>query len=320
MKFRNLGASDLRVSEVGIGCNAFNGRIDMASSKKVVHAALDAGITFFDTSDMYGDDYGVPSGSEICLGQTLGAERKKIVLATKFGNERKVYDANTKGGSSRRVIMIAVEASLKRLNTDYIDLYQAHKPDPKTPIEETMRALDDLVKQGKVRYLGFSTLVGWPFVDMQWTARQLGTTPLTCCESEYSILKRGAERDLIPAMLKHGAQLLPYYPLAGVFLTGKYKRSAPLPEGARITKGERYQGMFISEENWDILDRLEAFCAARNRTLLELAFGWLLAQPVIATVIAGATKPEQLEANIRAIEWELTPAEVAEVNEISKKD
>ena len=314
MKQRSIGNTGITVSALGLGCNNFGLRIDAAASRAVIHKALDLGITFWDTADVYGKR----GGSETCLGENLGPRRKDIFLASKFGSP--MDDSGEKRGASRQYIMSAVEASLKRLKTDWIDLYQLHHFDPKTPLDETMRALDDLVKQGKVRYLGFSTLVGWPFVDMQWTARQLGTTPLTCCESEYSLLKRGAERDLIPAMLKHGAQLLPYYPLAGGFLTGKYKRSAPLPEGARITKGERYQGMFISDTNWTILEKLEAFCAARKRTLLELAFGWLLAQPVIATVIAGATKPEQLEANIRAIEWELTPAEVAEVNEISKKD
>ena len=317
MKQRTIGNTGVTVSALGLGCNNFGLRIDEEASRAVIHKALDLGITFWDTADVYGKR----GGSETMLGRHLGARRKDIFLASKFGGAMHAPEdknGNMKG-CSRRYIMQAVEASLKRLNTDWIDLYQMHRFDQETPLEETMRALDDLVKQGKVRYLGFSTLVGWPFVDMQWTAKQLGTTPLTCCESEYSLLKRDAERDLIPAMLKHGAQLLPYYPLAGGFLTGKYKRNAPLPEGARITKGERYQGMFISEENWDILDKLEAFCAARGRTLLELAFAWLLAQPVIATVIAGATKPAQLEANLRAVEWTLTPAEVAEVNEISKK-
>mgnify|MGYP006284927521 FL=1 len=314
MKQRTIGNTGIKVSALGLGCNNFGLRIDEDASRAVIHKALDLGITFWDTADVYGKR----GGSETCLGKYLGPRRKDIFLASKFGSP--MDDSGAQRGASRKYIMSAVEASLKRLQTDWIDLYQLHHYDPKTPLEETMRALDDLVKQGKVRYLGFSTLVGWPFVDMQWTARQLGTTPLTCCESEYSILKRGAERDLIPAMLKHGAQLLPYYPLAGGFLTGKYKRNEALPAGARITKGERYQGMFISDTNWTILEMLEAFCAARKHTLLELAFAWLLAQPVIATVIAGATKPEQLDANIRAIEWELTPEEVAEVNEISKKD
>ena len=318
MKQRTIGNTGVSVSALGLGCNNFGLRIDPEASRAVIHKALDLGITFWDTADVYGKR----GGSETCLGENLGPRRKDIFLASKFGGpmhapEDKNGDMK---GCSRRYIMQAVEASLKRLKTDWIDLYQMHRFDQQTPLDESMRALDDLVKQGKVRFIGFSTLVGWPFVDMQWTARQLGTTPLTFCESEYSILKRGAELDLIPAMLKHGAQLLPYYPLAGGFLTGKYKRSAPLPEGARITKGERYQGMFISDTNWTILEKLEAFCAARNRTLLDLAFCWLLAQPVIATVIAGATKPEQLEANVRAVDWELTPAEVAEVNEISNKD
>jgi aryl-alcohol dehydrogenase-like predicted oxidoreductase len=314
MKQRSIGNTGIKVTALGIGCNNFGLRIDAEASRAVIHKALDLGITFWDTADVYGKR----GGSETCLGRNLGPRRKDIFLATKFGGA--MDEAGTLRGASRQYIMRAVEASLKRLQTDWIDLYQLHHFDAKTPLDETMRALDDLVKQGKVRYLGFSTLVGWPFVDMQWTARQLGTTPLTCCESEYSLLKRGAERDLIPAMLKHGAQLLPYYPLAGGFLTGKYKRGAALPEGGRITKGARYQGMFINDTNWDILEKLEAFSAARGHTLLELAFAWLLAQPVIATVIAGATRPEQLETNARAVDWELTPAEVAEVNEISKKD
>lgn len=314
MRQRTIANTGVRVSALGLGCNNFGLRIDTEASRAVIHKALDLGITFWDTADVYGRK----GGSETCLGRFLGPRRKDIFLATKFGGA--MDEAGTLRGASRAYIMSAVEASLTRLKTDWIDLYQLHHYDPKTPLEETMRALDDLVKQGKVRYLGFSTLVGWPFVDMQWTARQLGTTPLTCCESEYSLLKRGAERDLIPAMLKHGAQLLPYYPLAGGFLTGKYKRGAALPEGGRITKGARYQGMFINDANWDILEKLEAFAVARGRTLLDLAFAWLLAQPVIATVIAGATKPEQLEANLRAVEWTLTPEEAAEVNAISKKD
>ena len=318
MKFRNLGASDLRVSEVGIGCNAFNGRIDMASSKKVIHAALDAGITFFDTSDMYGDDYGVASGSEICLGQTLGARRKDIILATKFGNERKVYDANTKGGSSRSVIMIAIEASLKRLNTDYIDLYQAHKPDPKVPIEETMHALDDLVKQGKVRHIGCSNYPAWRVVDAQWTAKHHNLTPFISCQEEYSALARKVEREMIPAMQAHGIGMLPYLPLAAGLLTGKYKRNVPLTADSRLAPGKRWTAKFITEQNWTLLEALDAFCAARGITLLQLAFGWLLAKPTVASVIAGATKPEQIEANVKAIGWKMTAEELAEIDRISQ--
>jgi aryl-alcohol dehydrogenase-like predicted oxidoreductase len=314
MKQRTIGNTGITVSAIGIGCNNFGLRIDTEASRAVIHKALDLGITFWDTADVYGKK----GGSETCLGQFLGPRRKDIFLASKFGGP--MDDSGSMQGCSRRYIMTAVEASLKRLKTDWLDLYQMHRFDQATPLEETMRALDDLVKQGKVRYLGFSTLIGWPFVDMQWTARQLSTTPLTFCESEYSLLKRDDERDLIPAMVKHGAYLLPYYPLAGGLLSGKYKRNAPLPEGGRITKGARYQDMWLTDANWNVLEKLEVFCAARGRSMIELAFAWLLAQPVLASVIAGATKPEQLENNVRAVEWELTPAEVAEVNEISNKD
>jgi aryl-alcohol dehydrogenase-like predicted oxidoreductase len=315
---RNLGNSTLQVSAIGLGCNALNGRVDMAGSRSIVHAALDAGITLFDTSDMYGDDYGSPSGSEICLGQVLGAERKNIVLATKFGNERKVYDANTKGGSSRRVIMIAVEASLKRLNTDYIDLYQAHKPDPNTPIEETMRALDDLVKQGKVRHIGCSNYPAWRVVDAQWTAKHHGLTPFISCQDEYSAMVRRVEREMLPAMQLHGIGLLPYFPLAAGLLTGKYKRDVPFPDDARLKHNKRWSAKFINEENWTLLEGLEQFCRARGVSLLQLAFGWLLAKPVVGSVIAGASKAEQILVNVEAAQsWTPTAADIAEIDRIT---
>lgn len=318
MEKRNLGNSTLLVSAIGLGCNAFNGRIDMAASRKVVHAALDAGVTLFDTSDMYGDDYGSPSGSEICLGQLLGAQRKNIVLATKFGNERKVYDANTKGGSSRRVIMLAVEASLKRLKTDWIDLYQAHKPDPKTPIEETMRALDDLVKQGKVRHIGCSNYPAWRVVDAQWTAHHHGLTPFISCQDEYSALARKVEREMLPAMQAHGLGLLPYLPLAAGLLTGKYQRDLPFPADARLVHSKRWSAKFVTAQNWQLLDALNKFCAARGLSLLHLAFGWLLARPTVASVIAGATKPEQVKTNIEAAtSWIPTAEDIAGIDHIT---
>ena len=318
MKLRKLGNSDLLVSEIGLGCNALNGRIDLAGSQKIVHAALDTGITFFDTSDMYGDDYGSPSGSEICLGKTLGARRKDIVLATKFGNERKVYDANTKGGSSRRVIMLAVEASLKRLNTDWIDLYQAHKPDPNTPIEETMRALDDLVKQGKVRAIGCSNYPAWRVVDAQWTAKHLGLTPLAACQDEYSAIVRRLERDMLPAMQKHGIALLPYFPLAAGLLTGKYKRDVPMSDDMRLKHNKRWSAKFLNDANFDQLEALEKFCAARGITLLQLAFAWLIAKPYVASVIAGASRAEQVTANVAAAQaWQPSAADIAEIDRIT---
>jgi aryl-alcohol dehydrogenase-like predicted oxidoreductase len=310
MRQRTLGTTNLKVSTVGLGCNNFGLRIDTDASRAVIHKALDLGITFFDTADVYGHR----GGSETCLGQFLGARRKDIVLASKFGNA--MDEAGTLKGASRRYITTALEASLKRLKTDWIDIYQLHRYDPSTPLEETMGALDDLIKQGKIRYAGVSSIAAWRLVDMQWTARHHSYRALTTCEVEYSLLARDPERELIPAMQDHGMGLLPYYPLASGFLTGKYRRNAPKPEGARLTQGRRYEEMFMTDTNWTRLERLEAFCKQRNRTLLELAFSWLAAQPVVACVIAGATLPEQLEANVKAADWELTPDDLAEIDRI----
>ena len=317
MKNRNLGTSSLRVSEVGLGCNALGGRIDLEASRAVVHAALDLGITLFDTSDLYGDDYGSPGGSEICLGQLLGERRKDIVLATKFGNDRKHYDATTKGGASRRVIMMAVEASLKRLRTDWIDLYQLHKPDPLTPIEETLRALDDLVRQGKVRYIGSSNFPAWRVVEAHWTAKHTGLNAFISCQNEYSVLVRAIEQELVPAMQACGLGLLPYFPLAAGLLTGKYRRDAPFPADARLHPNHRWARHFLTDRNWMQLEHLEKFCAARGCSLLELAFGWLLAQPAVASVIAGATKPGQLKANVEAAAWTPSADDMIEINRCS---
>jgi aryl-alcohol dehydrogenase-like predicted oxidoreductase len=312
MKLRQIGATPLKVSTVGLGCNNFGLRIDSGeASRAVIQKALDLGITFFDTADVYGHR----GGSETALGQYLGARRKDIVIASKFGNA--MDDAGALQGASRRYIMTAVEASLRRLKTDWIDIYQLHRFDPATPLEETLGAFDELVKQGKIRYAGISGPAAWQLVDMQWTARHHGYAPLTTCEVEYSLLARKPERELIPAMLKHAVSLLPYYPLASGFLTGKYRRGAPNPEGARLTKGKRYEAMFMTDANWTRLEQLEAFCRLRGRTLLELALSWLAAQPVVACVIAGATRSEQLEANVKAADWTLTPDERAEIDRIT---
>jgi aryl-alcohol dehydrogenase-like predicted oxidoreductase len=311
MKQRTLGTSGLKVSLVGLGCNNFGGRIDTEASREVIHKALDLGITFFDTADVYGNR----GGSETCLGQFLGDRRKDIILASKFGSP--MDDAGTMRGGSRRYVMSAIEASLKRLKTDWIDLYQMHRPDPETPVEETLRALDDLRRQGKIRYIGFSQVAAWQLVDRQWTARHHGLCPVTSCETEYSVLVRDAERELVPAMRACGAGLLPFYPLASGFLTGKYRRGAPMPEGARLTKGKRYSDMYLTEANWTLLERLEGFCKERGRSLLELAFGWLVAQPVVSSVIAGATRAEQLELNVKAADWALGPQELAEIDRIT---
>ena len=312
VEHRQLGRSGLRVSVVGLGCNNFKARIDLEGTRRVIHKALDLGITLFDTADSYGPR----GGSEELMGQILGERRKDIVLATKFAMP--MDDAGTLKGGSRRYIMSAVEASLRRLRTDWIDLYQLHRPDPLTPIEETLRALDDLIRQGKVRYIGCSNLVAWQVVESLWTAKDRNLNAFVSCQDEYSLLVRDAERDLIPAMNAYGLGLLPFFPLAGGFLTGKYKRNAPLPEGTRFATTTRYQDQYWSEKNWKTVEGLEAFAAARGRSMLELAFSWLASQKVVRSVIAGATKPEQLEANVRAVGWSLTADELAEIDKIAK--
>jgi len=314
MQQRSLGNSGLRVSLVGLGCNNFGRRIDADASRKVVHRALDLGITLFDTADVYRSAIG---GSEAFLGQALGPRRKDIVLATKVGMP--MDDAGRERGASRRYIVQAVEASLRRLNTDWIDLYQLHQPDPLTPIEETLRAFDDLQRQGKVRYIGCSNLKPWQVVEARWTSRSLGLAQFVACQDEYSLLSRAPERELIPMLAAYGMGLLPYYPLASGLLSGKYRRNTPMPAGARLTRhAARYGDRFINDTNWPIVERLEAFCAARGRTLLELAFGWLAAQPCVSSVIAGATLAEQVEQNVRAAEWTPTPEELREVDAIAR--
>ena len=288
MKIRNLGRSGLQVSLVGLGCNNFGGRLDLAATRKVVHRALDLGVTLFDTADIYGER----GRSEEYLGESLGDRRKDIVLATKFGMA--MDDAGVRKGASRRYILSAVEASLKRLKTDWIDLYQLHQPDPLTPIEETLRTLDDLIRQGKVRYVGCSNLPAWQVVEALWTAKHAGLDRFVCCQDEYSLVVREPERELIPMMERRGLGLLPYFPLASGLLTGKYKRNASMPAGARLTETKRLADRYLTEANWRIVERLEDFCARRGRTLLELAFSWLAARPTVASVIAGATQPEQV--------------------------
>ena len=310
MELRNLGKSGLKVTAVGLGCNNFGHRIDLAASRKVISKALDLGITLFDTADVYGK-----GASEEILGQCLGEHRKDIVLATKFGQEMDA--AGTLQGGSRRYLMSAVEASLKRLKTDWIDLYQIHRPDPSTPIEETLRALDDLIRQGKVRYVGCSKIAAWQMVEAQWTSRHHDLAAFVSCQDEYSLLKRGLESSLSPAMQAYGMGLIPYAPLASGLLTGKYKRDVPLPAGARITKDKRLAERWISDGNWTMLEGLEAYCRRRGHSLLELAFSWLVSRPQVASVIAGATEPEQLDLNVGAMNWTLSPDDHAEIDRIT---
>ena len=308
---RNLGRSGLRVSAIGLGCNNFGGRIDTEASRRVVHAALDVGITLFDTADVYGEK----GGSETALGEILGPRRKDIVLASKFGMP--MDEAERLKGASRRYVVAAVEASLRRLRTDWIDLYQQHRPDPLTPIEETLRALDDLQRAGKIRYYGCSNLPAWQVVEAAWTARQAGLSGFVSCQDEVSLVVRHHETDLMPAMRAYGLGLLPYFPLASGLLTGKYKRNVPMPADARLTKTQRLADRYLTDGNWAIAEKLGDFAAARGHTLLELAFSWLLARPPVASVIAGATRPEQIQANAAAGGWALTEAELAEIDVIT---
>ena len=313
MQERNLGKSGLRVSLVGLGCNNFGaaGRLDLEGTRKVVHKALDCGITLFDTADAYGDR----GGSETYLGEILGERRKDIVLATKFGMP--MDDAERMKGGSRRYVMSAVEASLKRLKTDWIDLYQLHNYDPSTPIEETLGALDDLVRQGKLRHVGCSNLPAWRVVEAQWTAKAEHLSPFLCCQDEYSLVMRQIERDLVPMMEAYGMSLLPYFPLASGLLTGKYRRDAAMPEGARLTKTQRLADRYMTDANWRIVEELRGLCEKRGWPMLDLAFSWLAAKPYVASVIAGATRPEQVEANVKAVGLKLSADDLAEIDRIS---
>jgi aryl-alcohol dehydrogenase-like predicted oxidoreductase len=300
------------VSLVGLGCNNFGGRIDVAATRRVVDKALDLGITLFDTADVYGNR----GGSETCLGEVLGPRRKDIVLATKFGLP--MDDAGTMKRAAPAYIRSAIEASLKRLKTDWIDLYQLHRPDPATPIEDTLRTLDDLVRAGTVRYIGCSNLTAPQVTEAQSAARSLGLTAFICCQDEYSLLVRDVEDALVPAMQAEGLGLLPYFPLASGLLTGKYRHGAALPENTRFTKMTGLADRYMTERNWAIVAKLEKFCAERSRTLLELAFSWLAARPTVASVIAGATRPEQVEANVQAVGWRLSDADLAEIDGLTR--
>jgi aryl-alcohol dehydrogenase-like predicted oxidoreductase len=311
---RNLGRSGLRVSAIGLGCNNFGGRIDLEATRRVVHKALDLGITLFDESDTYGDPRG---SSETCLGQILGDRRKDIVLATKFA--RPMDGSGRFEGASRHYIIAEVEASLRRLRTDWIDLYQQHQPDPLTPIEETLRALDDLVHQGKVRYIGCSTLSAWQVVEAQWTAKHHGLHHFVSCQEEYSLLARSLDQDMMPMLESYGLGLIPFRPLANGLLTGKYKRGAPMPAGARLSSESPAAGRYLNDANWAAVERLEGFAAERGHTLLELALGWLLRRPAVASVIAGATTPEQVEQNVRAAAtWRLTADEMQLIDRFTR--
>lgn len=309
MRYRPLGASGLMVSVVGVGCNAFGSRIDLEATRTVVGAAIDAGITLFDTADTYG-----LGGSEELLGQALGSRRDDVVVATKFGMDMQGANGPDWGArASRRYVRKAVEASLRRLGTDHIDLYQLHVPDLVTPVEETLEAMTELVEEGKVRYLGCSNFSAWQVVDADWTARTSGTQPFVSAQNEYSLYNRSAETELVPACEQLGVGILPYFPLAYGLLTGKYARGQAAPKGSRLeAQANRLQGA-----DWDRIEALDAFARDRDLGILDVAIGGLAAQPAVASVISGATKPEQIAANVQAGLWEPSADDLVALDEIN---
>ena len=309
MEERNIGSSGLRVSTIGLGCNNFGGRIDAEGTRAVIHAALDAGITMFDTADMYGE-----TRSESLLGEYLGPRRQDIVLATKFGWSAGA--AARPGGGSRRYIMRALEDSLRRLRTDWIDIYYLHRPDPGTPVEETLRAMDDLIRQGKIRYVGCSNFAAWQVTEAHFTAKLHGLNGFICAQDEYSLLARGIERDLLPAVSAAGLGLLPYFPLASGLLTGKYRDGA-LPQGSRLARNANMANRFATPANRALADRLAEFAEARGHSLAELAFAWLLGRAQVPSVIAGATTAEQVAENVKAGGWVLSAEELKDIDRIT---
>jgi len=313
MKYNNIAGSDLDVSVVGIGCNNFGMRCDEAQSLDVIRAALDRGINFFDTADVYG---GRGKSEEIIGKAIAGMDRSSIVIATKFAGP--MSDDGVMRGASRSYIVQAVEASLGRLGTDYIDLYQQHMPDPGTPVEETLRALDDLVAQGKVRAIGNSNFSGWQIADADWTSRANGLNRFVTAQNLYSLLDRRVEREVVPACQHFELGLLPYFPLASGMLTGKYQRGAAPKAGTRLASFGERGTRAMSDTNFDKVEKLTAFAAESGHTLLELAMSWLACQPFVPSVIAGATSPEQVRQNTAAAEWAMTDEEMAKVAELTR--
>jgi aryl-alcohol dehydrogenase-like predicted oxidoreductase len=313
MDYNNIVGTDLQVSVAGIGCNNFGMRCDEPRSIEVVHAALDVGINFFDTADVYGGR----GKSEEILGKAMrGLDRSKILIATKFASP--MSDDGAMRGASGRYIKQAVEASLQRLGTDYIDLYQQHVPDPSTPIEETLQALDDLVDQGKVRYLGNSNFSGWQIADADWTARSKGLNRFVVAQNLYSLLDRRIDAEVVPAGRRFELGILPYFPLASGMLTGKYSRGVEPQAGTRMASfGDRAKRA-MSDDNFSKVERLAAYAAQSGHTILDLAMSWLASQPHIPSVIAGATSADQARQNAAAVTWQMNDDELSQVDELTK--
>jgi aryl-alcohol dehydrogenase-like predicted oxidoreductase len=313
MEHKSLGRSGLQVSVVGLGCMNFGMMNDEAESAEVVHKAMDLGVNFFDTADVYGER----GKSEQWLGKALGSRRPEVIVATKFAGPMSSERFDMQGGS-RRYIMQAVEASLQRLGTDYIDLYQMHRVDGDTPIEETLSALDDLVRQGKIRYFGCSNYAAWQVTEAEWTSRSCSFNRFISAQNRYSLLTRDIEKELVPACERYGLGILPYFPLESGLLTGKYRKGEAAPEGTRLAKwGSFGSGAFASDDKIDKVEALQEVCSRYDHSLLDMAIGWLASRPAVSSVIAGVTSPQQLEKNVKAGEWRPTDEELAEIDEIT---
>ncbi len=310
MDYRRLGGSGLRVSEIGLGGNTFSWVIDEKTSVEVINHAIELGINYIDTADMYAQ-----GGSEEFVGKAIKGKRYNLIVATKFG--RKMGEGQNNRGGSRYYIMRAVEASLKRLQIDYIDLYQMHETDPKTHIEETLRALDDLVKSGKVRYIGTSNFFAWQISEALHVSRMNNLHSFITEQPLYNLLNRRVEQELVPFCQANNIGIIPWGPLAGGFLTGKYHKGEPIPAGYRLASGIPIYGELFTSSNWDKLAKLERFATERGHTIGELAIAWLLAKPCVVTIIAGATSAAQVTANAKASQWKLSPEDVAEVDTIT---
>ena len=312
MTYRPLGDSGLVVSAVGIGCNAFGRRVDLDGVREILDAAQDVGVTLLDTADTYGGQ----GASEQMLGEALQGRRDEFVVATKFGMDMEGANGPDRGArGSRAYVRRAVESSLRRLRTDYLDLYQYHEPDGVTPIEETLSALTDLVREGKVRYLGVSNVAGWQVADADWTARTSGFERFVSVQNRYSLLDRSVEAEVVPACEEFGLGVLPYFPLEYGLLTGKYRRGQAPPAGSRIAAWGRES--VLTDATFDVLEGLSAFAAGRGASLLDVAIGGLAARPAVSSVIAGATSPSQITANVAAGHWRPTAEDLIELDELT---
>jgi aryl-alcohol dehydrogenase-like predicted oxidoreductase len=311
MEYRRLGRSGLDVSALGLGTNNFGRRLpDPEVATRIVHAALDAGVNFLDTSN----DYGGPHVAESFIGAALKGRRDEMLIMTKMGTS--MGDGPNAGGSGRVHLTHQLEASLSALDTDYLDVLMVHRPDPRTPVEETLRVLDDFVRQGKVRYLGTSNFAAWEMTEAMWVSKAEHLERFVCVEPEYNMLKRAVESELVPFCERYGVGMTPFYPLAAGFLTGKYQRGADAPEGTRLAIAPNQGKRWLTDGYFDALDGIAAFCERTGHAMIDVAFAWLLAHPVVSSVIAGASRPEQVTQNASSTELHLSAVEMAELETI----